>query len=51
MVVPRRLAEIASMSATSVSDVFAVVSAFAAIGYLDQHARPRPAAPRTSSRG
>jgi len=42
---PRKLADIASLSATSVVDVFAVVSAYASIGYLMQQARPRPGVP------
>ena len=43
--VPRGLGEIANVSATSVVEVYAAVGAFAAIGYLEQHARHRAAPP------
>ncbi len=42
---PRKLADIASLSSTSVADVYAVVSAYASVGYLVQQARPRPGVP------
>jgi hypothetical protein len=45
---PKGLAEIASASATSVVEVYGVVSAFDAIGYLDwqPRAKPKPAVGR-----
>jgi hypothetical protein len=49
--VPRGLGEIANVSATSVVEVYAAVGAFAAIGYLEQHPRHRPAAPAPGARG
>jgi hypothetical protein len=42
---PRKLGDLASLSSTSVVDVYAVVSAYASIGYLVQQARPRAGVP------
>jgi hypothetical protein len=42
MKVPRGLGEIANVAATSVVEVYSVVGAFAAIGWLEQHARQKP---------
>jgi hypothetical protein len=42
--VPRGLGEVANVAGTSVVEVYATVGAFAAIGYLEQHARSKAAA-------
>jgi hypothetical protein len=48
MAVPRALHEIATLSATSVVEVYRIVSAFDAIGYLEWQPRARVRTPDTS---
>jgi hypothetical protein len=50
MDVPRGIGEIASRAGCSVTEVYAVLGAFAAIGRLEQHARPRTAVPGAAPR-
>jgi hypothetical protein len=50
MDVPRGIGEIANRAGCSVTEVYAVLGAFAAIGRLEQHARPRTAVPGAAPR-
>jgi hypothetical protein len=50
MDVPRGIGEIANRAGCSVVEVYAVLGAFAAIGRLEEHARPRPPQPGTAAR-